>query len=140
MRELNFNSGYKEYDVNGGATIRVNTTDFTLLDKLYRVKDNIAQTVAGLEQLKQSADLGAILAAMHDADVKVKQELNRVFGSDVSAAAFGDLNCLSFAGGQPIALNFLEAILPEIKADLTAEHAAAEEKIAAYTAAAQQFS
>lgn len=142
MRNLTFDKGYKEYAINNdeNAVIRVKTTDFGLIDKLLGVKQRIASTVAEIEKLKQIDNLEDMLAAIGEADRMVKAELDGVFGDNVSAVVFGDSNCLSFAGGQPMALNFLEAIMPEIKRDLEAEQQAANEKISKYTAAAAQFS
>lgn len=142
MRNLSIDKGYKEYTINNdeNAVIRVKTTDFSLIDKLLHVKDNIAATVAEIEERKQSDSLEKILAALDEADRKVKAELDRVFDGEVSAVVFGNTNCLSFSGGQPVALNFLEAIMPEIKRDLAAEQNAANEKISKYTDAAKQFS
>ena len=63
----------------------------------------------------------------------------KVYFSPVSDKAFGSVNCLSFAGGQPIVLNFLEAILPEIRKDLEAETQQANERIAKYADAAAKY-
>lgn len=142
MRNLSIDKGYKEYTINNdeNAVIHVKTTDFSLIDKLLHVKDNIAAIVSEIEKRKQSDSLEKILAALDEADRKVKAELDRVFDGEVSAVVFGNTNCLSFSGSQPIALNFLEAIMPEIERDLTAEQNAANKKISKYADAAKQFS
>ena len=142
MRILNINTGYKTYSINGdeNAAIRVRTTDFSIIDRLSKVKAHVGGIVEDMKRLKESDTVEAYLTAFAEADKRVKAELDAVFDSPVSAAVFGGMNCLSFAGGQPVALNFLEAIMPEIKRDLETEHSAAKEKIDAYTAAAQQFS
>lgn len=144
MESLIINKGYKEYSINNDerAVIRIKTTDFSVIDKLYHLRENVTDTVKRLEQLKQSdsAGIDEILNAVKAADTEVKQELDRIFDDSVSAKVFGGMNCLSFAGGQPVAANFLEAIIPRIKADLETEQSAANEKLAAYIEAAAQFS
>ena len=141
MKQLTINKGYKEYSINGdeNAVIRVKTTDFSLIDRLFGVKEKIASTVQAMEQLKDSENTDAILESIKKADIEVKQELDRVFDFGVSEVVCGDMNSLSFAGGQPVALNFLEAIIPEIKKDLEAEQGAAQKRIDKYTETAKQF-
>lgn len=141
MRNLNINKGYKTYSINEDETnvITVKTTDFTIIDRLTKVKGNIAKIVKQMESIRDDAEAEVYLNALSDADAEVKAELDAVFDSPVSKAVFGDMNCLSFAGGQPVALNFLEAIIPEIEKDLNEEHKTAAERIGKYTEAAKQF-
>jgi hypothetical protein len=141
MEKLIINKGYKEFQINDdeNAVIRVKTTDFGLIDRLNGIKDRITAALDEMEQLKQSNDFGAMLAALNKADARVKQELDEVFGEEISVKVFGDMNCLSLAGGQPVALNFLEAILPEITKALEAEQGAADKRIAAYIDSVKSF-
>lgn len=141
MKNLDINKGYKTYSINGdeNAIITVRTTDFSIIDRLMKVQEHIAEAVGELEKIENSAAPEVYLKAMSEADKKVKAELDAVFDSPVSKAVFGSMNSLSFAGGQPVALNFIEAILPEITKDLEDEHKAAEAKIDKYTDAAKRF-
>lgn len=142
MRNLNINKGYRTYSINGdeNVTITVKTTDFAIIDRLLKVKENIGKVVEELKNLNDNAAPEEYIAALAAAEKKTRAELDAVFDSPVSAAVFGNMNCLSFAGGQPVALNFVDTIIPEISADLEAEHKAAEQRIAQYTEAARQFS
>lgn len=142
MESLVINKGYKEYSINGdeSAVIRVTTTDFGLADRLRTLQDDIAAIISALEKHKKTDDADEVLNAVRQADIEVKEKLDEVFNSDVSAKVFGGMNCLSFAGGQPVVLNFLEAIIPKIAEDLAAEQKAAQEKISRYTEAAAQYS
>lgn len=141
MRNLNINKGYKTYSINGdeSVTITVKTTDFSIIDRLTKVQEHIGGIVTEMQSIKENAAAEEYLAALDKADKKVKAELDEVFDSPVSEGVFGGMNCLSFAGAQPVALNFLDAIIPEISADLEEEQKAAAEKIEKYTAQAKQF-
>ena len=136
MKNLNINKGYKSYTINGdeNVVITVKTTDFSIIDRLTKVQEHIGDIVTEMQSIKKNAAAEEYLAALDKADKKVKAELDEVFDSPVSAAAFGKMNSLSFAGGQPVALNFLEAIIPEISADLEDEQKATAERIEKYTA------
>lgn len=141
MKNLNINKGYKSYTINGdeSVVITVKTTDFSIIDRLTKVQEHIGDIVTEMQSIKKNAAAEEYLAALDKADKKVKAELDEVFDSPVSAAVFGNMNSLSFAGGQPVALNFLEAIIPEIAADLEDEQKASAEKIEKYTAQVKQF-
>lgn len=141
MKNLNINKGYKTYSINGdeNAVITVKTTDFGIIDRLTKVREHAAKIIGELEKIESDAAPEVYLKAMSEADEKVKAELDTVFDSPVSKAVFGNMNSLSFAGGQPVAVNFIEAILPEITKDLNEEHNAAAEKIGKYIEAAKQF-
>lgn len=141
MKNLNINKGYKSYTINDdeNTVITVKTTDFSIIDRLTKVQEHIGDIVTEMQSIKKNAAAEEYLAALDKADKKVKAELDEVFDSPVSAAVFGNMNSLSFAGGQPVALNFLESIIPEISADLEDEQKASAEKIEKYTAQVKQF-
>lgn len=141
MKNLNINKGYKSYTINDdeNTVITVKTTDFSIIDRLTKVQEHIGDIVTDMQSIKKNAAAEEYLAALDKADKKVKAELDEIFDSPVSAAVFGKMNSLSFAGGQPVALNFLEAIIPEISADLEDEQKASAEKIEKYTAQVKQF-
>lgn len=142
MENVVINTGYKEYSINGdeNAVIRVKTSDFGLMERLSGLMKKISAIVGKLEKLRESDGSGDILKAIEDADKEVKSELDIVFDYKVSEVVFGKMNCLSFAGGQPVALNFLEAIIPKIREDIEAEAGKADKLASSYIAEAKKFS
>lgn len=139
MPSLVFDKGYKEYDINGdkNCVIRVYTSDWNLLPRLHELKKKIVARVRTLKNV--SDDFETAMNEMGEVERAVRAEIDAAFGSPVSEAAFGGVNCLSFAGGQPIVLNFLEAIVPEIQKEFEAETQQASERIAEYADAVKQF-
>ena len=141
MEKLNFNLGYKEYTINGdeNAVIRISTTDFGLIDRLNKMRNKAGDIVAELEKIKQSEDEEIILSAITTSGEKMRTLIDEVFGEGTSDNVFGSINCLSFAGGQPVALNFLDAIMPVIQADIEKEQKASDKRIKKYTETAKKF-
>ena len=141
MEKLNINLGYKEYTINDdeNAVIRINTTDFGLINRLNTMRENAVAIIKGLDAVKQSESESAVLSAIDEAGEKVQALIDEVFGAGTSSIVFGGINCLSFAGGQPVALNFLDAIIPIIKKDLEKEQKASGKRIQKYTEAAKKF-
>lgn len=139
MPNLVFNKGYKEYDINGDkdCVIRVYTSDWGIIGRIAELKERI---VAKVRTLKNAGDdFETAMNELNRVEREVRAEVDTAFGSPVSDKAFGSVNCLSFAEGQPIVLNFLEAILPEIRKDLEAETQQANERIAKYADAAAKY-
>lgn len=139
MPNLVFNKGYKEYDINGDkdCVIRVYTSDWGIIGRIAELREKIVARVRTLKNV--SDDFETAMNEINRVERDVRAEVDAAFGSPVSEKAFGSVNCLSFAGGQPIVLNFLEAILPEIRKDLEAETQQANERIAKYADAASKF-
>ena len=141
MENLKINLGYKEYTINDdeNAVIRINTTDFGLIDRLNKIRKKTGDIVAELEKVKQSEGEEAILSAFAVSDEKMRALIDEVFGEGTSNNVFGGINCLSFAGGQPVALNFLDAIVPIIQEDIEKEQKASDKRIKKYTETAKKF-
>lgn len=142
MSNLNFSSGYKTFTINGdeNAVIRVKTTDFSLPKRLTELRQKIRANVSELEKIKENEqDVEKIMNLLDEADRKTKRDIDETFGSNVSAVVFGISNCLSFSDGMPVALNFLNAIIPEITSDVEKEQKKAQQKISKYTDAAKRF-
>lgn len=141
MQSLVFDIGCKEYDINGDSSrvIRVNTSDWNILRRVSDLKTAIAERVKKLGEENGDEGFDALMSRLSEVEGEVREEVDRAFGSPVCDAAFGSLNCLSFAGGQPVVLNFLNALLPEMQKDLEAETEQAYRRIEKYTDAAKRF-
>lgn len=66
-------------------------------------------------------------------DKEIREQIDFVFGNDVCTVVFGHTNCMSFAGGQPICMNFLNAIVPVLKKEIKAEQQKSKKNIEKYT-------
>lgn len=146
MNNIDFNTrGYKEYSLNGdeNAVIRFNPSDFNFRERLKQM-DTDARKVF-VEQGKFFEKRGKRLTndevfdKLNEADKAIREIINKAFDSDICTLAFGNANCLSFCGGKPMFINFLEAIVPAISKDITEEKEKAEEIIKTYTDQAKNF-
>ncbi len=127
MNTLKFNDGYKELTINGDESrvIRFNPSDFGIMDRVKAASEKL-ETMFDKDK-KYTVEEAAEL------DGAIRDIINDVFASDVCTAAFGKLNCMSYAGGQPIFLNFFEAITPIIKDACLEERKKSEKRVAKYT-------
>ena len=125
---IRFSTGEKEYIVNDDESkvIKVNISDGNML-----VRFN--EALPKFEKMQK--EFGEITdpVKLKEADEKVREFINEVFGTDVCTPAFGKANCLSVVeNGKALYMSFLEAFLPVVKKDmearLNASHIVLEDK------------
>lgn len=124
MKSLNFDSGVKEYEINGdpNRVLRINPSDFGIIERINKAKDE-------LDKLHITSDLNG----MTELDKVVRTQIDKIFGTGSADVIFGETNSASFAGGQPIFANFLECIAPEITRVIEEEKKKSATKIKKYT-------
>lgn len=133
MKSLNFKSALKTFAVNGDESnvISVNTADVGIFERAAKAKSFLADVKNKAEKVKNGDGKNAI-EVISELDRQVREQLNYIFGTDVSTPAFGTMNCLTFVDGVPVFVGFLNVLLDEITEDVTAEQKKAENNIAKY--------
>lgn len=116
--KITFDSGIKQYEINGRAVLRFNPSDPNVYKRFKEVGDylvNLEKEVAAKsESAANGMDMVDLLA---EYDGKVKEKLRYVFGQEND---FDDIfnggNVMALAGnGEMIITNFLEGIRPIIE-------------------------
>ena len=116
MTNIEFSVGtYKEYQLNGKNTIKVNISDPNIIKRLKDCADKITEIEAGFGKTPTAE-------ALFDADNSIRKIIDEAIDCPGACdAAFGGINCMAVASnGQPVYYNFLEALLPQLKADIQA--------------------
>ena len=135
MKNLNFDFGLNEYDLNGKVTVRFNPTDVGFLEKLsdsFSYLDLIQEEVKlSKEEVTNEKDVYALAKSL---DQKMRDIINALFGQDVCTPLFGEMNLFASAGGLPVWANLMLAIAEEVEASMQGELKQREAKIAKYTA------
>lgn len=132
MASINFNQGYKEYDIGGDPNkiIRFVPSDFNLPHRIEQSMEAIEQLAEKYKDADKSDNSAEVMTAC---DAAFREQINYIFNSDVCSVVFGNTNCTSIVGGRPLWDNFLRAILPEIEKCIKEEARASEKNIAKYT-------
>ena len=116
MEKLQFDSGVKSYRINGGGVLRFHPGDPNLYNRFleavekFRVLEQELAAKCGTEET-----LGAeILRFLEEADSKMKQLLNWIFGGDNDFHKLLDgVNLLAVAdNGERVITNLLQALEP----------------------------
>ena len=114
MTNIEFSLGtYKEYQLNGKNTIRVNVSDPNIIKRLKDCGEKI-------DKLESELDAEASYDKLFEADATIRQIIDEAIDCPGACdAAFGAINCLAAASnGQPVYYNFLEALLSQLKKDI----------------------
>ena len=135
MKELRFQSGQEEFDLNGKIKVQFNPTDSFFVEKLYKAFEQLDQKqeqrqkeVAGMTDPQQ------VFAFSREMDREMRAILDGVFDVPVSEAVFGEMNAYSMADGLPVWCNLLLAVMEVIDATLAREQKATNPRIQKYTA------
>lgn len=130
---IKFENGMKSFVINGdeNKVIYFNPNDFNILKRIDTAVKNIEEISKKYEQAQINND--SVMTMFSQCDKEIREQINFVFGNDVCTVAFGNSNCLSFAGGKPICMNFLDAVVPILKSEIKAEQEKSKKNIEKYT-------
>lgn len=125
--ELNFDTGIKEFDVNGRHKLRINTSDqnmyfrvTSMMGELREIEKRYIQKMAEISQCQTIEDqLSAnakMYSIMREIDLEVKAKLSFAFGNENDFdEVFDGVNVMAVtSNGDSVLANFLNAIAPII--------------------------
>ena len=135
--ELNFDLGIKEYTVkgaNGNIVIRFCPTDanfarrayetFNILEKKHKER---AEHINGNTSNEDAFEFTAKI------DAEMRDAIDELFGCPICGGIFGTINLYASAGGSPIWLNFMNAVIDQFDDEIKRERFLAGEKAKKYT-------
>ena len=128
MRELNFDTGVVEYQVNGGSVIRFNPADTRFVEKLHKLFEKLGATQ------EEIPGEGQVFALMEQKDAAMRQNLDEVFGEGTAHSLFPDVGLYALAGGLPLWANFLLAVLDEVERAMGEQQRLASPRVEKYMA------
>lgn len=141
MKNITLKENYKEYTINNdeNRVIRFDPNDANILNRIDSALDEMEKLFKKYKEdtpPKISNERESIREAakiIKEYDLKMREQINYIFDSDVCSVVFGNQNCLSLCGGYPQYINFLNAIIPEMKKEIAAEQKKSQENIKKYT-------
>lgn len=135
MRELNFETGLVEFDINGKITVSFNPTDSNFIERLYATFEELDRKQEQYKSdIEKMADKRKVFDYAKERDTEMRGMIDDVFGAPVSDALFGDMNVYAVAGGLPVWCNLMLAVMNEVDSTFAREQKATNPRIAKYTA------
>lgn len=111
MGVLNFQTGRKTYTVNDGCEISFDPTDIRFVNGLFDLFEKLEK-----QQNEQPQNPENAFAYAAQRDRELRAQIDALFEEPVCEKIFGRTNVLSPAGGLPVALHFLLALIDEVDA------------------------
>ena len=126
MGALNFQTGRKTYTVNGNCEISFDPADINFVNRFMGLMERMEK-----QQNEPAKEVDDVFAEFARRDKEMRAEIDEVFGEPVCDKVFGRTNVFSPAGGLPLCVNFLLAIVDEIDA-ASEQETKPSEKLTAY--------
>lgn len=114
MEKIQFDSGIREYRLNGMGVLRFNPGDPNLYARFLEAVEEIKNMEKKMAAQAGDHDGMTVLKFLQDADKQMKQSLNRVFGEGNDFdKILGGVNLLAIgANGERVVTNLFAALQP----------------------------
>lgn len=133
-RELNFDDGLVQFNVNGKATITFNPTDSAFVERLYEAFETLDKRQDEYKaRVDKIGDKREIFDLAKQQDAEMREIIDGVLGP-VSDPIFGSMNVYAMANGLPVWCNLLLAVMDEVDTTFSREQKATNPRVAKYTA------
>lgn len=132
--ELNFESGLKEYTLNGKVTVYFNPTDTRFAERLYTVFEALDKKQEQYKrEIEQVGDKKEVFDIANARDAEMREMLNSIFETDVCTPLFGGMNVYALADGLPVWANLMFALMDKMETEFVAEQKRMNPRIEKYT-------
>jgi hypothetical protein len=109
MGVLNFQTSRKTYVVNDGCEISFDPTDISFVNRLFDLMEKMEK-----QQNEKPENPEDVFKVFAEKDKMMRAEIDAVFEDEVCKKVFGTTNIFSPAGGLPLCMNFLLAVIDEV--------------------------
>lgn len=134
MADIRFETGLKEFNINGAITVTFAPTDMAFIEKVYNCLDNMDKKQEGYRAVAEQTTDEAVFDLARQMDAEAREEINAVFGEDVCGPIFGMMNVFTVADGLPVWANFMLALIDQFDGAFAEEKKKTNPRIAKYTA------
>lgn len=111
MGVLNFQTSRKTYTVNDSCEISFDPADIGFVNRLFDLMEKMEK-----QNNAEPQEVENVFEAFAKKDRDMRAEIDAVFGEPVCEKIFGTTNIFSPAGGLPLCMNFLLAVIDEVDA------------------------
>lgn len=135
MKNINIDDGREAITINGdpNRTIYVQASDFNIKVRARQAQKNIGALLEEIDKANPENE-DAFTDVLEDIDKKVREQINFIFNSDVSAPVFGACSPLmTLSNGKSYVEAFLDAIIPELERIAKKAAEASEKRISKHT-------
>lgn len=135
MGNIKVNDGFKTFTINGDENriIKINTTDMQLMTRIKKAEPKLTELSQKCCNIDDTLSVDDTISLMDTCETEVRKTIDYILNSKVSDIVFGNTGCISISGGEPLFVNFINAVVAEINKDIEKESKISEKKINKYT-------
>ena len=142
MQNISFDDGFREFMINNDANrvIRFNPSDFSILERFNTAMKEIENAYNKIDKdVELNTDgspvenLDEYVEIIKKVNMLINEQVDYIFGSNVSAIAFGNQSPLSTVKGVPLFERFIRAAQAYIEKEVIAEQKASQKRGEKYT-------
>ena len=131
---IQFETGAVEYSINDRATVLINPTDLSFVERVFSVFDRMDEKQEEYNTAIQNADEKAVFGVYREIEEEMRGMINDVFGAEVCQDIFGNMSVFALADGLPLWANLMLALIDEMDVAFAREKKATNPRIKKYTA------
>ena len=129
---ISFDTGLKEFDLNGGVTVRFNPTSVRFAERTYDAFDRIDKCYESYQGKISGVDDAKAFDIARDCESEILSILNELFGTDLSGL-FEEIGPIDIANGLPVWLNLMLAVIDTLDSAFAEEKKKTNPRIKKYT-------
>lgn len=135
MAEIKFDTNLEEVNINDKVTVWLNLSDFEFAMKVAEAIGQMGeiQEKCG-NDISEQTDASKMFAILREADGKIREKIDALFGLDVCTPLYGRMNVMSYADGLPVWCNLMFALYDEMLSRMSAQQKKIAPRIDKYTA------
>lgn len=134
MADIRFDTGEREFNINDAVTVRFCPTDMAFIERVYAAMESIDKRQDAYKAEISGLQDEAVFDLARRVDAEARDDINGIFGEDVCTPIFGGLSLYSIAGGFPVWVNFMLALIDQFEGAFAEEKKKTNPRIAKYTA------
>lgn len=135
---LSFDTGVKEYDINGVATVRFNPTDANFTDRLYQAFTDLKDRQEEFEQ--RVSEIGEdgeeLFKYAHERDAEMREIIDTVFNQKgLADSLFENMNCYALSeDGTPVWIGLFMSVVNVVDVAMRKSRSANDPRLREYDA------
>ena len=133
MADIKFDTGVKTFDINGKCEVSFAPTDLTFIEKVYKCLENMDSKQGKYKGIAEATSNAEIFDLARKMDAEAREEINAVFGFDICASLFGNMNLFTVAEGFPVWANLILAIIDQFEGEFAEQKKKTNPRIKKYT-------
>ena len=134
MEKFNFETGKKEFEINGAVTVEFNPTDTETIQKIFDVFDALdAKQDVYKAEIARCGNNKEIFNIARRRSAEMRETMDSLFGKPICEPLFGSMNVYALADGLPVWCNLMLAIIEQIDTRSLQERESTRARLEKYT-------